>query len=830
MPQLSLLHIVDGQFRTDLRCTSCDLCEAPQLKTNRMQGTGALQPKYMILGHQPGVEDDKIGRPLTGSNGRLLHELLIEAGIDTTECYLTNALKCSLFGKDPTDRHWKACQPYLLEEIRQRDPKAIIALGAQAVSWLTGQTGVKKLRKKGLPCVLNPNKIVFPLQQPATLFRIENYSERKAARDALVEDLRWIREQVESGNITRGTDIPTDYRYPTTEKECLDMLDEIEAQPLLSSDLETGSTSFEPMLFPQSYGRIISAGFSWKAGLGRAIPLYAKGVTKLQWWSDSFYHDTLLPRIKRIYETKDIFGQNFVAFDQKWIRHQFGVERCRIDFDTMLAHYLLDEERGTHNIKRMAAIYTTMPPWKDLFTLEDTDQMCQYLCRDVDAGWRLREVFEPQLTPLQTWLLKELLIPVSNVLCDVEYRGVCVSRENVERLRDELGQQIIHETQALRKIAAVKAYETVNNVEFNPHSPEQLRDLMENYLKLKCLKRTKDQHYSTDKEVLAHYADKPGIENVQKIRGLTKLRSTYCEGTLEAIKEDGRLHTSYLMTGTVTGRPASRDPNLNNIPREETAGKVLEDGKAIKSIFLPDPGDVLLQADYSQIELRVMAAESGDPEFIRIFRDGLDAHKATAAAVYGIPLEKVTGPQRSSAKTVNFGIIYGMGFESLLAKFIAAGNTEEEGRNFYNMHQRTFSAVWKWMAAQERQVRTYHYQETRFGRRRRYAEINAEALRQAYNFPIQSEAAEFTHLSLIRIWHALRQLNLPARIILTVYDSIILSVHPSAFWQVARLVKHLMESLTFDWMTVPLVVDLEAGLNWGHLRKVDLDNQKLLAK
>lgn len=831
MVQLSLLHIVGGEFRTDLSCTACPLCEAPELVTNRMAGVGAASPKYMILGHQPGAEDDRLGKPFTGSNGRLLHELLAEAGIDPSQCYLTNALKCCLHGKEPKQRHWNACRPHLIEELRERKPSCIIALGAQATTWLTGQTGVKKLRRKGLPCILPgaSHLLVFPVQQPATLFHATDRREINALRKALLDDLRWVREQVETGQVTRGLDIPRDYRFPHTEQECLDILEEIEAQPLLSADLETGSESFEPMLFPESRSRIISAGFSWRAGIGRAIPIHAKGTGKLHWWSDEFYHGKLLPRVRRIFATKRVFGQNFVAFDQKWIRHQFGLESCQIDFDTQLAHYILDEERGTHGLERMALLYTTMPPWKAEFTLADTEQMCHYLCQDVDATWRLREVFEPQLNPMQQWLLREILLPVSNVLCDVEYRGVCVSRRNVERLKDEITTKILKETEALRKVAAVRAYETVYNAEFNPHSSDQLADLMENYLKLKCLKRTTGGKYSTDKEVLAKYADKPGISSVVQIRGLSKLRSTYCEGTLEAIKEDGRLHTSYLMHGTVTGRPASRAPNLNNIPCADTVGKVLDDGKELKAIFLPDPGEVLLQADYSQIELRVMAAESGDPEFIRIFREGLDAHKATAAAVCGIPIEEVTSPQRSSAKTVNFGIIYGMSYESLLKKFVQAGNSEEEGSRFYKMHQERFAAVWQWMRAQETQIRRFKYQETRFGRRRRYTEITPETIRQAYNYPIQSEAADFTHLSLIRIAHALKQLKLPARIVLTVYDSIVLSVRPDAFWQVARLTKGLMEGLSFPWMTVPLVVDLEAGFDWGHLRKVDVENQKLAA-
>jgi DNA polymerase-1 len=250
---------------------------------------------------------------------------------------------------------------------------------------------------------------------------------------------------------------------------------------------------------------------------------------------------------------------------------------------------------------------------------------------------------------------------------------------------------------------------------------------------------------------------------------------------------------------------------------------VLEDANAIKKIFAARPGYVLMQADYSQAELRTLASCSLDPALIDIYDRGLDAHTATAAKVYGIDLDAVTKAMRSNAKTVNFGIVYGMSWESLLQKFVSAGNTEDQARAFYDGHKKTFSKVWRWLDKQEEIIRRVGEQTTFFGRTRRYSEIDNHAIRQAYNFPIQSLASDLTLLSLVRCAKALRARKLPARVCLTVHDSIIFEIKMEAFWEVAQLVHDIMSGIHFDWMRVPMTVDMEVGLNWGQLKAVDMN-------
>jgi len=829
MPQLSLLHVVDGKVRTDLRCAACDLCSSPELKTNRMGGTGNSTPTYMIVGKHPGVEDDRRGYPMAGGNGRLLRELLQTAGVDVRSCYVTNVIKCCPHGKNVLKRHVQQCQDYLVEEIRHRRPKVILAAGAEALTWLTGQTGLKKLRRRGLPCALDVgySVLVFPIRQPAMLFHTEDRAGHQTLYQSMVEDLRWIRGQVEAGTIQRGGDIPTNYQVARTEADCDRFFAEFAQHDYLACDLETGDTNFRPRLFPYDDCRVIAVGFSFGPGIGRAIPLFARGLNTLHYWPDRFVEDNLVPRIAELLRTKEVFGHNFVAFDQKWVRHQFDVDYCRITFDTMLAHYLLDEEKGTHDLEQLALLFTTMAPWKSTFCIPDTNRLCEYLCRDVDATWRLREVFEGQLNELQWWRLRELLLPAGNVLMDMEYRGVPIHRENLKRLETYLTERIEKIRRQLGTFDAVKAWSLAQGKEFNPLSDPQVRNLMEHVLKLPRLKTTAGGEYSVDAEVMDTYSDEPCVSEIVTLRALQKLASKEVRGLIAASEADGRAHTSYKLHGTVTGRPTSESLNLNNITSPEKAGKVLEDGAQIKGLFTAEDGHVLLEADYSQIELRVLACLSGDKEMLRIFRVGEDMHAATAAAACGVPLAEVTPVQRRNAKAINFGVIYGMGENTLIKRFIAAGNTEEEALGFYANHRKTFPDMWAWIAEQERILRTRGFQETHFGMRRRYAEITAEAIRQGYNFPIQSTASDFTLLSLPRVVYVFKRLQISARPVLTVYDSIISSMPKDRFWDAAEAVKVVMEGLAFDWLTVPLVVDLKAGLTWGAMKDVDLKTRSI---
>jgi DNA polymerase I len=822
MPQASLFHFQGDKLVTDMKCTACDLSCDPRLKTNCMSGTGPIGATFLLVGHAAGVEDDGIKEPFTGANGRLFRELLAQAGYaPLRECYFTNCCKCAQFDKTLKAKHWKACQPHFLTELETIKPKVIVALGAQSFSWLTGFSGPAKFYRKSLPCVLDERYEVFPLRQPAQLFHCRDMVEANSLRNTMIQDLQWLKQHVTTLLSQRPkTYSDVDYKTITTHEEVLELFAELEKHPVLACDLETTS------LFPHPEDKIVAIGFSWAPKQGRALPLYARGPMTAQFWPDGYVQNELEPRLRKILPEKELFGHNFIQFDQKWTRAKLKIDKLDIKFDTQPAHYCLDEERGTHDLEQLAVVYGGMKKWKRDFTLEDTLQLCEYLCKDVDALSRIRPVFEKMLSSQERWLLDNILIPLCHELFEIEYAGVRVSGTALTNLEETLNKRIAESEAKLRQHPAVLAFEMDSDQIFNNESPDHVRDIMQKHLHLKKVKATEGGLYSTDKEVLFHHKAEPFVADLSESRRLKKLRSTYCGQIRESLR-NGYLHTSYKVHGTVTGRPSSSTPNLMNIPREDTVAKVLDDGSLIKSLFLPDPGDILLQADFNQAELRCLGSISGDRQLLGIYQRGEDAHTATAAIVYEIPLSSVTKAQRNCVKPINFGIPYGMSEEGLIQKFVEAGGTEKEARDFLTTHKRKFGDVWKYMDDQASQVRTFRKQTTYFGRSRRYAQVDNRALRQAYNFPIQSLASELTLLSLIRIAKAIRVKGLKARTLLTVYDSIAWSVSPESFWDLVDLVHHIMTTIYFSWMKVPMGIDLEAGWDWGNLKKVDLKARRI---
>lgn len=822
MPQHSLIAIVGGEARRDLKCTSCQLGIHPDLRTNCMSGVGVQNPDFMFVGMAPGKHENKTGRPMTGPNGQLFWELLFEAGIAESQCYVTNCLKCCPFGEKLKPGYFQRCKGHLQQEVALVKPRCIVAVGGVSLEWLTGYRGIRKLRRRGIPYTENHGINVFPIQQPISL-EYAAPGRQVSIRKQMVEDLQWLNARAKTGKLSQADEFDVDYRLASTLDDVEAFFDELDQYPELACDFETTS------LFPEPGDVIIAVGFSARPGHARVFPLYAWGPTSLHYWTEEELDFVVIPKIRRLLETKGIFGQNFVQFDQKWMRFLLELDKADIVFDTMYAHYLIDED-SEHALEAMAIRYTSIPPWKKTFNPKDIQKLAYYLSLDVDACSRLRPIFEKQLTEKQTWLLHNLLIPLGHEFNDMEYVGVSVDLEALSALAATLTTKLQEEISQLRAMPEVQAFELDKNTTINVDSPAHLRDIMENYLRLPCIRRTANGHYSTGADVLEELKDNLFVGHVQRIRKLSKLKGTYCLGMINRIKKhSGRIHTHYLIHGTVTGRPSSQDPNLMNIPREETAGVVLEDGNAVKAIFSASEGCVFVYADIGQAELRVLAMYSRDPTLVQIFQRGEDVHTSTAADVYGVPLDQVTKPQRFGAKKVNFGIIYGRTLMTIADQFEEAGQSRGDAEHFWNRHHVRFPVVWSWLAAQVQQIETYGCQETFFGRRRHYPEyITEHNRRQAMNFLIQSVANDLTLVSLVRISKILRERGIPARPVLTVYDSIAFDTSLEYAWEVAKIIKQVMENLNFSFMNVPLVVDIEMGFTWGTLKKVDVENQAVL--
>jgi DNA polymerase-1 len=416
----------------------------------------------------------------------------------------------------------------------------------------------------------------------------------------------------------------------------------------------------------------------------------------------------------------------------------------------------------------------------------------------------LHDFFAPQLEQLKlNPLLRDIELPLVPVLADMEWTGISIDRA----LFSKLSLELTAELSALERKIAQGA-----GAEVNLNSPKQLAALLFEKLQLPVLKKTKSGP-STDADVLEQLAEM-GHEVPRLIldyREVQKLKSTYVDVLpLSVNRATGRIHTSFNQTGAATGRLSSSDPNLQNIPVRTVRGEVIRRG------FVPGPGRLFVVADYSQIELRLLADLSEDPALIQAFREGGDIHRQTASLLFGVPLDQVTSEMRARAKTINFGTIYGQGAFALSHML---GITVEEARAFIAQYFERFAGVRAYLDRQVKLARDQGYVETRFGRRRYITEIKdknfnlrAFAERTAQNTPLQGSAADLIKIAMIRIHEALAASHLEARLLLQVHDELVVESPATEVEGVKELVKSHMEGAAE--LTVPLVVDVGVGENW----------------
>lgn len=825
------VFIIDGKVKERV-CCDCVMSYQCDLKTNRMSGTGA-NGQIMFVGKHPGRDDDSIGSPMTGPNGQLFWELLRDSGFQRGEVFVTNCIKCAPLTQNAGKKHWASCQKYFLKELEEVKPKMIVAVGAEATEFLTGRTGVMGLRGTGMTCVLDENYVVYPIRQPMALEHAQP-ADRPALKQSMIDDLRTVRDILHNGGKVSVDTLEddTDYQIARTPEDVDRFLEELDKFDELSCDIETND-KLDPN---DPLGKIVAIGFSGASGMGRAIPIHANGPLGEEgftdspfWWETDYVDNHLIPKLRDFCRRKKIYGHNFIKFDAQWLAKRWELNCDHIEFDTLLGAYATFHGLKSYGLEVLANSRCGMRNWKKEFDWTNTEKLCQYLCKDVDATVRVKLDIEKNIDQLEMWLLKNILIPIARELALMEGKGVTIDKKQIDALDSLLSGKLKECLSNIRATKEVTGWEMERGIEFNPESVQHTREIMFEKLRLKVIKRTDTKLPSVDAEVMETYAaEHPFARYVTEYKKLSKLHGTYVEGILKRLV-DGLIHTSYLEHRTVTGRLASQNPNLQNIPREDTAAKVLEDGADIKRMFVPRQGTCFLQADYSQIELRVLACVAHDENMIRLFNSGADIHRETAAQACGISPDQVTKAQRTGAKFLNFGIVYGMTLPTLEVMFEESGTSAAEARRFWEGHQKAFPAVWRYMEEQKQKVIREGQQTTYFGRTRVYDTKDEEAFRQAYNFPIQSTASDLTLLSIIRTGGVLRQMGRKAYPILTVHDSIIYEVELSQFWDVAYIVQHVMESISFPWIVVPIKADLQAGPTWGDLLNVDME-KKILYK
>ncbi|HEU4564224.1 MAG TPA: DNA polymerase I, partial [Gemmatimonadaceae bacterium] len=492
-----------------------------------------------------------------------------------------------------------------------------------------------------------------------------------------------------------------------------------------------------------------------------------------------------------------------------------GIALRGLDFDTMLASYVLDPGRRSHGLDVLALEFLDhkMISYEELcgrgrgaipFDQVPVDAARDYSCEDADMTLRLRAVFEPQLGEMGlTKLLHEMEVPLVEVLCEMEWTGVAIDLPWFASLKERFRAE---------REAAERAIWEEAGVEFNINSNPQLRHILFEKLQLPVLKRTATGP-STDASVLQELADMGHRLPIllMDYRELAKLESTYIDALPAYVHpETGRIHTSFSQTVASTGRLSSSDPNLQNIPVRTELGRDIRRG------FIPRPGWRFLAADYSQIELRLLAHLSQDPAFVEAFRAGGDIHRQTASVIFDVPVEKVTPEMRARAKTINFATIYGQGPHALSRQLKI---DYQEARRFIDQYFERFRGIRAYLDSMVEQAREQGYVQTIFGRRRYIPELrdrnfNVRAFgeRTATNSPIQGSAADLIKIAMIRIHHELAAAGLASRMLLQVHDELVFEVPPDELDAVRELARREMEHAA--QLSVPLVVEMGVGENW----------------
>ena len=481
-----------------------------------------------------------------------------------------------------------------------------------------------------------------------------------------------------------------------------------------------------------------------------------------------------------------------------------GIDLVNIALDTSLAAYLLNPNSSDYSVKALAGVYSLNNVKIDAGDLADfysQEEEKVNACAVIEA---LSVKLSAEVNDNnQGALLKDIELPLARVLASMEREGFSVDRAGLEAYGDKIGASL---DESLKKV-----YDMAG-CEFNLNSPKQLSDVLfsEEKLNLPHGKKTKSG-YSTNADVLEGLRDKhPIINEILKYRGLQKLKSTYCEGLLKVIDNDGRIHSTLNQTETRTGRISSAEPNLQNIPVRT------ELGRELRRFFNAKEGYALVDADYSQIELRVLAALAKDENMINAFISGADIHSITASQVLGVPLNEVTPNDRRKAKAVNFGIVYGIGAFSLSQDI---GTSVVEADRYIKGYLANYSGVAAFMEHSKVSAKEKGYAETYFGRRRYLPELQeSNAIRRGFgervamNMPIQGTAADIIKIAMIRVYERLKEEFPKAKLIMQVHDELIIEAPESEAQRVAELLKETMENACD--LSVPLTVEVACGKTW----------------
>jgi len=796
-----------------LECgVDCILCKG--CKTAHMGMEGDLNAEILFVGEAPGVDEDDEGRPFIGDAGILLREAIYNTHIENYA--ITNAVKCRPpKNRTPTTKEIKTCRPFLEEEITNMpNLKLIVLLGNVPLHAVTGiKSGIVKYSGKTMEI---DGRLVLPILHPAYILRHQD------EQGTFFEHMARIPNAL-TGNLTDPSDLG-EYTVIRDIDTWTNILANIINTKEFAFDVET--TGLSPFQYDS---QVKCIGFSWAHKKAAVLPT---DYGEFNPWKEDEWNG-ILDDLRIIFEAPDIkkIAQN-AKFDILWVRHILGIQTIGLYWDTKIAQFLLNENES-NGLKDLAWKYTKCGGYetqlKDKVDKVEGDELYEYNAVDSDITYRIYKAQYQKLAADQQLyaLFSGVLLPVSIVLSEMEERGILIDQDLVQEAIDKIDGTdetigILEELEEeIRSYPSVRQYETDNDIEFNPNSHVQLREVLFKYESLPILKRTPtSREPSTDLDVLDKLKDKsPLCELLIKYSQWQTMRSKTLKEFTEAVADDGRIHTTYWLTETATGRTSSRKPNLQNLPK----GK--KDLIKIRNAVIADPEHFLVEFDFNQIELR-LAAEIAEDEILKEALKG-DVHRKTTAGILGILEDQVTDDQRRIiGKTVNFGTIYGQTKWGLMKKINC---TEEEADEYLAKFFETYPKLAEYMENTKNLILTQGWVRSPLGRYRRlpvwkYTDPNSETvqamIREAINAPIQSLASDFLLVSLIGIKEFLEKFKLRSKLLLEIHDSVILSVHQTEIWIVPIIIKIMTSYFQkFLKVSIPILVDAKYGTSLGNMEE-----------
>lgn len=756
----------------------------------RIDGEGkAKRPYVMFLGEAPGAQEDQQGKPFVGPSGKLIRRLIQEMGLED-DCFITNAVRCRPpENRNPSAQEMRVCGAYLTEEIKRVKPQHIVALGAYAIRALTGEDRVAVSAKRGIRSWEFMGIPVIATYHPAAILR------NKKLLPALCEDLN----RLASREYVRPEKVQWKFHKTVTPKLLYSSM---------AFDVETSRLSpYKPG------GRILCVSWCGKDHVARVSTDIAGFVSAL---------DQRKPRL---------VGHN-VKFDLTWLREKHGYVHAGPVDDSMVAAHVADENQSL-NLKWLASHYTGYGDYaQDVMKFRNNEkleelpeeQLYEYCCYDSAACWMLLDYMLQQVKDQGLTTLYEQQMRILAGLVTIQSRGFQLDLS-------KRGAMEIEMTTALRRVEKRIHKKVGSDVLIS--SNKQLALALYEGLGYVCKKRTRTGGLSVDKEALELIEDDvpAGLSKRQSLglitdiiehRAMSKLLGTYLKGVEKSLDSNDRVHPSFNVTGTVTGRLSSSDPNQQNIPREKTA--------PIKLIYVAPSKRALVHGDYSQIELRIMAWESRDAAMLDCYTSGRDLHTETARAI--LRRSDITEEERSHAKTANFMTLYGGG-AARLARITK--RTEAWAERFLRDWQATFPGILDWKRDIRTQLLDQGWVANAFGRRRRLPIFFAggtrmydKMLRQACNHPIQGTAGEICNMAMVLVDDKLRELVPGAWVYGAVHDSVLVECRWTDRKRVGNIMRRVMEDTNSViqafghdiHIDVPTPVDVTVGRCWAEMEEL----------